>query len=279
LTDDAAVAFEDDYALIDAGDGRRLEGFGARTLDRPAPSATWRRRLPSAWERADLRFERGRGWTETAEPWAIRWHGLTLEMRLTPAGQVGLFPEHAVLWPWFHDVLWDRRGAEILNLFAYTGATTLALAREGARVAHVDASRPAVGWARRNAALSGLTDAPIRWLVDDAAVFVAREVRRGRRYHGVVLDPPSYGHASGGRRAWRLDAGLADLLDRVAALVEPGGFVLLTSHSTGWDAERLADALAATFVAEEITTGDLELPAVSGAVLRLGSFGRVIIAP
>jgi 23S rRNA (cytosine1962-C5)-methyltransferase len=201
-----------------------------------------------------------------------------LELRPTAAGQVGLFPEHAGFWPWFHDRLWDRPGAEILHLFAYTGATTLALAREGARVTHVDASRPSLAWARRNALLSGFADAAIRWIVDDAAAFLAREVRRGRRYHGVVLDPPTYGHGSGGR-SWRLDAGLTGLLDGIARLVEPGGFVLLTTHATGWGEERLVDALAATFRAEEIAAGDLELLAASGAVLRLGSFARVIIAP
>lgn len=267
------------YELLDAGDGRRLERFGERIVDRPAAGAAGPRVDADAWRAVDLRFDRGTGWRgDRTDPWTIEHAGLALELRPTDAGQVGFFPEHAALWPW----LGARVGADdgepdVLNLFAHTGATTLALARAGARVAHLDAARPTVAWARRNAQLSGLEGASVRWLVDDAEAFVAREVRRGRRYAGVVLDPPAYGHGSGGpKRAWRLEEGLDRLLSSVARL-EPR-FVLLTAHSVGWDGEGLADALGATFPRGHETAGPLELRAASGATLPLGAFATVIIA-
>jgi 23S rRNA (cytosine1962-C5)-methyltransferase len=266
----------DDYALVDAGDGRRLERFGSRLVDRPAPAATEPRRLPDAWAGADLKFDRHGGWTGSSlDPWTIAFEGLTLELRPTEAGQVGLFPEHATAWPWLRERVAERPGSEVLHLFAYTGATTLALARAGARVAHVDASRPAIAWARRNAELSGLAQRPIRWLVDDAEPFVAREARRGRRYQGLVLDPPAWGH--GGRRAWRLEDRLAELLDGCARLLDRAAWVLLTAHSVGWGADRLSDALRVAFDARNVESGELRLDAESGAVLSLGAFARVII--
>jgi 23S rRNA (cytosine1962-C5)-methyltransferase len=274
------MAVPDDYELVDAGDGRRLERFGERLVDRPAPGATGPPGLAAAWRDADLRFDRHAGWTGPVEPWQVAVDGLTLELRPTEAGQVGLFPEHRVFWPAFRGALGDRPGAEVLNLFAATGAPTLALVTEGARVTHVDAARSAVAWARRNAELSGLGDRPVRWIVDEAAAYVARERRRDRRYRAVLLDPPSYGHGAG--RAWRLDDDLPDLLAACASLVEPGGWLLVTVHTTGWDADRLAatvdDVVGTRASVGEIEAGDLVLGARSGTSLALGSFARVIIA-
>jgi 23S rRNA (cytosine1962-C5)-methyltransferase len=157
-----------------------------------------------------------------------------------------------------------------LNLFAHTGLATLAAARAGAAVAHVDAARTVVAWARRNAELSHLADRPIRWLVDDAAAFVAREARRGRRYDGIVLDPPSFGHA--GRRRWRLEDELPALLVGCAAVLAGGGFFLLTAHTAGLDGRRLADALRAALPATSarIAAEPSVLEATSGARLELG---------
>lgn len=266
------------YELLDAGDGRRLERFGERIVDRPAAGAAGPRVDADAWRAVDLRFDRGTGWRgDRTDPWTIEHAGLALELRPTDAGQVGFFPEHAALWPWLEARLGPSgEGHGVLNLFAHTGATTLALARAGARVAHLDAARPTVAWARRNAQLSGLEGASVRWLVDDAEAFVAREVRRGRRYDGVVLDPPAYGHGSGApRRSWRLEENLDSLLTSVARL-EPR-FVLLTAHSAGWDAARLVDALRAACPRGLEKAGPLELRAASGATLRLGAFATVII--
>jgi 23S rRNA (cytosine1962-C5)-methyltransferase len=272
------------YELLDAGDGRRLERFGDVVVDRPAPSAAEARRDPAAWSSPDLAFWRGAGWSglHPAEPWTAELSPLTFELRPTESGQVGLFPEQASNWEWLRDrvIRGDgnaaRTGVPILNLFGYTGAATLVLARAGVAVSHVDASRPAVGWARRNASLSGLADRQVRWLVDDAEEFVAREGRRGRRYRGVVLDPPSYGHGAGGR-SWRLEDRLASLLAGSIALT--GGtpdLVLLTAHTPGFGAARLRDELAAALrrPPRDVDAGDLFLDARSGARLMLGAYAR-----
>jgi 23S rRNA (cytosine1962-C5)-methyltransferase len=276
------VGLDDSYELLDAGEGRRLERFGPRVVDRPAPGATGPCRRPEAWKEADLRFERERGWASAGalvEPWTVDTDGLTLELRPTEAGQVGWFPEQAALWPWLRGAVADRPGAEALHLFGYTGATSLVLAREGARVTHVDASRPAVAWARRNAELSGLKEAPMRWIVDDAETFLRREARRGRQYGGIVLDPPSYGHGPAGRR-WELESGIDDLLEACLAVAEPRAFILLTAHTPGWHGARLSAALerASGQPIAGRDAGDLRLEAETGAVLALGSFARLELA-
>ena len=252
-----------DYALLDFGAGRRLDRFGSVIVDRPAPGAADVAVLdPSAWTAAGARFGRAAGaddlagWDSPGDlpaPWDVTIDGLRLELRLTPAGQVGLFPEHAESAAWAADLARQAgsrlgRPPEILNLFAYTGLATLALARAGARVAHVDASRPAVAWARRNAARSGLDTAPIRWIVEDARAFVAREVRRGRRYDGVLLDPPTYGHAPRAGAAWRIETDLADLLAGCASLTGPDpALFVLTAHTAALEAGELRAGIARAF--------------------------------
>lgn len=266
------------HELIDAGDERRLERFGSRIVDRPAPSAIGPRRASLAsWSPADLRFDRETGWTGLDQSaWSVTIDGVVLELRPTEAGQVGLFPEHAAFWPWLRDTLVERPGAEVLNLFASTGATTLALAQAGARLTHVDASRPAIAWARRNAVLSGLDDRPIRWIVDDALAFARREARRGRRYAGLVLDPPSFGHGPGGAR-WKLEDALPDLLAAAAAIATPDAFVLLTAHTTGIDEDDLANALVDAFGTHAtLEVERIDLAATSGAILPLGVAARMI---
>jgi 23S rRNA (cytosine1962-C5)-methyltransferase len=268
----------DDYELLDAGDGARLERFGALVVDRPQGGAEDRRRAPERWADADLRFDRpvgwsGRGIAAAHDCWTVHIDDLELELRPTDAGQVGVFPEHAAMLPWLRDRVARTRATDgeapaVLHLFAYTGLVTLALARVGAAVVHVDAARPAVAWARRNADRNGLGDRPIRWIVDDAPAFVSRERRRGRRYHGVILDPPTYGHGPRGE-AWRLERDLPRLLEDVDRLITPGGFVLLTAHAEEFDPGALG-----RLVAGEPETGELRLIAASGATLRLGAFAR-----
>jgi 23S rRNA (cytosine1962-C5)-methyltransferase len=265
-----------DYALLDVGGAARLERFGPYVVDRPAPGALGERRDPAAWRAAGLRFERDRGWLGPAagsDPWPIVVDGLTVELRPTEAGQLGLFPEHAAMLPWLRD---QAAAATVLNLFAYTGLGTLAMADADASVTHVDAARTAVAWARRNAELSGLTDRPVRWIVDDALTFVEREARRGRRYDGVVLDPPSYGHA-GANRTWRFEEDLPALLDRLRRVLEPGAFALLTAHTPGFDGERLGELLTSGLrrhVARP-DVGELVLDTDDGRQLPLGSFARI----
>jgi 23S rRNA (cytosine1962-C5)-methyltransferase len=273
-----AMTESTDYELLDAGDGRRLERFGGIVVDRPAPAAEEPAHANrGVWTAADLRFDRGRGWNGKAPPdWVTTLDGLNFELHPTESGQVGLFPEQVLGWPWLGDQARDRHRAEVLHLFAHTGATTLVLAREGARVTHVDASRPSLAWARRNAEMSGLSDRPIRWVVDDALAYTRREARRGRRYAGIVLDPPSFGHGPGGRR-WELEDSLPELLGACAEVAAADAFVLLTAHTIGLDADALADALWAAFGVPKATeTGELALEAASGAVLRLGQAARII---
>ncbi len=265
----------DGYELIDAGAGRRLEQFGVHVVDRPFPGADGHRRAPDRWHEADLTFERDTGWDgeglATARVgWVVDIEGFRLETHPTETGQVGLFPEHAATLPWLRERIDEStERPDVLNLFAYTGLSTLALARAGAAVVHLDAARPAVDWARRNAARNGLEDRPIRWLVDDARVFVAREGRRGRRYHGAVLDPPTYGHGTSGT-AWRLARDLEPLLDDVRRLLAPGAFILLTAHSTDLDPARLGG-----YLGDAAEVGDLAITATSGARLRLGAYARL----
>jgi len=209
--------------------------------------------------------------------WTTTFEGLSMELRPTPAGQVGLFPEHAAVARWAAgeaEAIGRARGtpASVLNLFAYTGLASLALARAGARVVHVDASRPAVAWARRNAALAGLADRPVRWLVEDAARFVARETRRARLYDGVVLDPPTYGHGPGGG-AWRLADDLEPLLAAIMPLLAPERwFVACTSHTTAMQPNELASIVGGALgrSAGGPRVLELALDAESGARLAAG---------
>lgn len=299
-----------DHELIDAGDGRRLDRFGTRLVDRPAPGATLPRLDPGAWGRADVRFTPG-GWfagpglhsprIEGPDPWPITMGPLVFDLQLSPSGGVGVFPEHALGLPWVAaqaastsawlaatvkgGVTVGADGAataaepvRILNLFAHTGLVTLALAADGAAVTHLDASRPAVAQARRNAVRSGLANRPIRWIVDDAITFTRREARRRRTYHGIVVDPPAYGHA--GTHTWQLGDRLGELLEAIAQVLDPArGFVLLTAHSTGVGAEALRASLGAALArpARQVESGSLALTAKSGARLESGAFARTVI--
>lgn len=267
-----------DLELLDCGGGRRLERFGPVLVDRPAPAADWLPRLPPAeWRRATLRWGKG-AWVGDAprDPWPVRSNGMVLECRPAAGGQLGVFPEHAATWAWLDRAVRAAaervgRAPEVLSLFGYTGGATLACARAGARVAHVDASRPAVAWARRNALLSGLDGAPVRWLVDDARAFVRRERRRGHRYDGLVVDPPSYGHGTG---AWHIEEHLEALLADLAALTGPRpAFVLLSAHTPGYDGDRLA-ALVREHLGSAATGEPLVLVSRAGSRLPLGAWAR-----
>jgi 23S rRNA (cytosine1962-C5)-methyltransferase len=267
-----------DLELLDCGDGRRLERFGSVIVDRPAPGATQPRRLPEAeWARPALRWAKG-AWVRgaAADPWPVRVGGLTLECRPAAGGQVGVFPEHAATWGWMDEAVRTAagalgRGPEVLSLFAYTGGASLACARAGARVTHVDASRPAVAWSRENAALSGLADAPVRWIPEDARAYVRRERRRGRHYDGIVLDPPSYGHGSG---TWQIEEDLPALLDDLAALCGPRpSFFVLSAHTPGYDGDRLA-AMVREHIGVGADGGPLALESRSGNRLELGAWAR-----
>jgi 23S rRNA (cytosine1962-C5)-methyltransferase len=228
------------YALVDSGGGRKLERFGGVLLDRPAPQAIWEPRPDAPWKEARARFDRREGgngdWTSRRgglpDPWSAAFAGGEFEIRLTGFGNVGLFPEHAVHFGWLAERLAGAREPEVLNLFAYTGAASLACAGAGAKVTHVDAARQVNGWARRNLERSAVAEGAVRFLADDAVKLVLRELRRGRRYRGVIADPPSFGRGPGGE-VWKLEEHLPGLVARCLELIDEGGFLLLSAHSPG----------------------------------------------
>jgi 23S rRNA (cytosine1962-C5)-methyltransferase len=308
-----STSVEQGYELIDAGQGRRLERFGSHVIDRPAPGADFPAGAPERWAEADLSWDRDGGWLRetpgagdgdhagrpvpadasatppgaagarepSIDPWTMAVDGLALELRATASGGVGLYPEHRINLPWLVARIGERVGRDeaprVLNLFAHTGLVTLAAARAGAAVTHVDAARGVVAWARRNAELSALADGPIRWIVDDAAAFVAREARRGRRYDGIVLDPPSFGHARG--RRWRLADQLPELLGACRAVAGDDAFLLMTAHTAGLDPADLAAAVHAAFPSRSARANGLalalDLRADSGITLELGCAVRL----
>ncbi len=264
------------YALLDSGGEKKLERFGKYTLIRPAPQAVWPPKKASLWEAATGQFERQgdtKWWGETLPPsWEVAFHALKLKLALTDFGHVGLFPEHAYHWKWMESTL--KRPAHILHLFAYTGATTLALARCGHRVCHLDASQKTVAWARENAQLSHLEQAPIRWIVDDALRFVRREQKRGVRYDAIVLDPPSFGRGNRGQ-VFKIEKDLFVLLTLCAAvLAEKAAFVLLTAHTPGFTPIVLKELLARTLPAGKVTAGEMWLEAKEEGLLPSGAFAR-----
>ncbi len=220
-----------DYALIDSGAGRKLERFGEITVDRPEPQALWTPRLPRrTWEEAHAVFageddeEKGRWRTlrPVPESWPVKLREVTMLCRLASFRHLGLFPEQLPHWEWMLARLREVKGEppRVLNLFAYTGAGSLLAAAAGAQVTHVDASKKAIAWAKENQAESKLGSAPIRWILEDAPKFVAREVRRGKTYHVLLIDPPKFGRGPEGE-VWDLFTGLAPLMKDCARLLVP----------------------------------------------------------
>jgi len=251
-------------------------------LDRPSAAADSPQfEHPEAWNQVTARYARTgptRGkWSSTGrlpEPWHVHHEDCTLELRLTPFGHVGLFPEQAVNWDWLSQIqAASREPLRLLNLFAYTGGATLAAAKSGAQVTHVDAARNVVAWARRNAALSGLSKYPIRWITEDAATFTRRELRRGNHYHGLVLDPPSYGHGPKGQ-VWKIGNDLQPLLETCAALIAPDPrLVCLTAHTEGLSLGCLRNLLARTCIprnSRPIDTAAMALVTADGRRLPNG---------
>lgn len=231
-----------DYCLIDTSKGERLERWGDITLIRPDPQIIWENPAPATeWSTAHAKYNRsntgGGSWDyrkKFNESWTIKYGDLTFMVKPTGFKHTGLFPEQAVNWD-YCDKLIRGAGREInvLNLFAYTGGATIACANAGARVCHLDAVKGMVDWAKENARLSGLSDKPIRWIVDDAMKFLGREIRRGNKYDGIILDPPSYGRGTNGEM-WKLEDCIYELMQRcTAVLSDKPLFVLLNSYTTG----------------------------------------------
>lgn len=231
-----------DYSLIDTSAGKRLERWGDIILVRPDPQIIWENPSPSPlWHNADAVYERsssgGGSWSynkKLPEGWTIGYNGLVFKVKPTGFKHTGIFPEQAVNWDLCAELIKGAgRQINALNLFAYTGGATLQCAKAGAKVCHLDAVKGMVEWARENAALSGLSDRPIRWIVDDAMKFLRREIKRGNRYDGIILDPPSYGRGTNGEM-WKIEDCIYELMQMcTAVLSDKPLFLLLNSYTTG----------------------------------------------
>ncbi|TWT47284.1 class I SAM-dependent methyltransferase [Botrimarina hoheduenensis] len=284
-----------DYELIDFGTdglgrGRRLERFGTLVLDRPCPAADGvTKQRPDAWAAAVARYDGARATDGVWKPAPKKWapaaacrvpigQGLTLGLTPTPAGQIGIFPEQFINWRWMYDRL-NRyeRPLRVLNLFGYTGGSTLAAAAAGAQVTHVDASKPSVQLARDNAERSGMAAAPIRWIVEDAAAYCQRELKRASFYDAVILDPPSYGHGPKGE-AWRLERDLPRLLELCRDLTAASRCLFLaTCHTPGIGPAELSAYLSDAIVGDcsaPPASGRLWLSTPEGRRLESGVFAR-----
>ncbi len=268
--------FFEDYELLDSGNGRKLERFGARVLDRPDPQALWEPRVPAEWEAADLRFVResdrgglwerpGRSFTSSTgleAQWPVAFGEARFLIRPTPFKHVGLFPEQASNWVWTAQRIeaLARNGPRprVLNLFGYTGAGSVLAAQSGAEVTHIDASRSSLAWMRENLESSGLASDAIRIVLEDALRFVRREVRRGSRYAGLLIDPPHYGRGPKGEK-WRFEMDIAPLIREAGQLLAEESFLVLSTYAIGFSPLSL-HGLLSELDGGEVRTGELALP-------------------
>lgn len=239
-------AFQD-YALLDSGFEQKLERYGPYTIVRPEGQALWQPRLPEeTWNDADAiftgvddedasgrwKFQNRLSNAKQEDAWTLGFHDIKFHARFTAFRHMGFFPEQAAHWAWFDGLIRKAgRPVNVLNLFGYTGVASLIAAKAGASVTHIDASKKAIGWARENQSLSGLGDAPIRWICEDAVKFVEREARRGKTYDGIIMDPPKYGRGPKGE-VWQFFEGLSDLLHNTRAILSDGPlFFILSSYA------------------------------------------------
>ncbi len=277
----------DEYRLVDSGNGRKLERFGEMTLIRPEEQAIWAPRLADdEWQNASATFtgaseEEGAGrWRRApgvGDSWICRHGSLRFECRFTSFRHVGVFPEQDAHWQVMRAHLDRSNGPQVLNLFGYTGLASLVAAASGAEVTHVDASKKAIAWARENQDLSGLNDRPIRWICDDAMKFAAREVRRGRRYQCLLLDPPKYGRGPK-NEIWQLFEDLPKMVELARQLVDPdNGLILLTTYairSSFLMLEELCRDQLVGAIGGHLDSGELVLAGDDGRRLSTSLFAR-----
>ena len=277
-----------DYELLDCGDGEKLERWNKQILVRPDPQAIWEApRRNSAWNHPDARYLRsntgGGHWErkKLPEQWQVRYKELTFNVKPMNFKHTGLFPEQAVNWDFAMDQIRRAgRPIRVLNLFAYTGAATIACAAAGASVCHVDAAKGMVAWAKDNARASHLEDAPIRWIVDDCAKFVEREIRRGKRYDAIIMDPPSYGRGPSGE-VWKLEQNLFPFVKLCAGVLSDDPlFIVLNSYTTGLAPSVLGyilNLLVSEKYGGRTECAELGLPVTeTGMALPCGATGRWI---
>ncbi len=232
---------QNEYLLIDSGDGEKLERVGNFTLIRSSPGSVYPKSKPELWNQYDARYiknETGSGsWSfvkKIPESFSVYFSGMQFKIKLTPFGHIGLFPEQEQNWDRIRILSKKKQNLEVLNLFAYSGASTIACLQSGMNVCHVDASKGMVEWARENAVLNQISDKPVRWIVEDVLKFVRREVKRGKSYQGFILDPPTFGRGSKGE-VWKIEEDLPALLDELMILCNSSpDFVILSCHSQGF---------------------------------------------
>lgn len=279
-----------DYELIDCGDFEKLERFGDITLIRPEPQAVWAKQLPaSEWQKLhDIKFK-GRSatsgeWVKKNPKTPDRWHisyqneqvSIKLRLGLTSFKHVGVFPEQAVNWDYISDTIskFKTPHPKVLNLFAYTGGASIVAKAAGADTTHVDSIKQVVTWANENQELSNVKD--IRWVVEDALKFVKREIKRGKKYNGIILDPPSYGHGPNGEK-WKLEDHILEMMQEVSQLLdEEEHFLILNSYSLGFSSVIVENLLKGSLKSSNnLEIGELYLQAKAGNKLPLGVFGKV----
>ena len=276
-----------DYEILDCSEGEKLERWGDKILVRPDPQSVWKtsKDIPQ-WRRADARYNRsksgGGSWQcyrRLPDMWTVSYKNLTFGIKPMGFKHTGLFPEQAANWDWFSELISAKREeVSVLNLFAYTGGATVAAAAAGARVCHVDAARGMVAWAKENAALSGLSDRPIRYIVDDVKKFAQREIRRGHKYDGIIMDPPSYGRGPGGE-VWKIENEIFDLIELCTELLSDQAlFFLVNSYTTGLSGSVMDNILKLTVQKRfggEIRSDEVGLPVMTrGLVLPCGYSAR-----
>lgn len=275
-----------DYEVLATSGGEKLERWGDYFLVRPDPQVLWDTpHTHPAWKKKNGHYHRsskgGGEWEfrNLPQEWSIQYNDLTFRLKPFSFKHTGLFPEQAVNWDWFSSIIKESdRPLKVLNLFAYTGGATLAAAKAGAAVTHVDASKGMVQWAKENAVASGLQDAPIRWLVDDCVKFVEREIRRGNHYDGIIMDPPSYGRGPKGE-IWKIEESIFPFIQLVSKLLnEDSRFLLINSYTTGLQPAVLSymiqTAIVPTF-GGFVTSEEIGLPVQEdGLILPCGASGR-----
>jgi len=270
---------KDDYELIDSGEGQKLERFGAYTLSRPCSQAVWKKSCPHAvWEAADATFTRidDKRWQtkgKLPDSWTITTSGITFKLSCTDFGHLGIFAEQRPFWDWIRTHIQEaKRPISLLNLFAYSGGSTLAAAQAGAEVCHLDASKGMVAWARENAALNSLQNAPIRWIVEDVQKFITREVRRGKKYDALVFDPPTFGRGAQGE-LFKIEEHIIPLLETLKALLSPKPlFILFSCHTPGFTPLVLKNLLLQQF-GGRVELGEMALEN-SSYPIPSGSYAR-----
>lgn len=289
-----------EFALLDSGDGMKLERYGSVVLARPDPQALWKKRLSEKeWQSADASFvkdknnkEEERGtWVYTRkgieDGWKISFADLVFNIRPTPFKHTGIFPEQFANWKWATQIVEEtkkkdpERKIKVLNLFGYTGGATVALLKAGAEVTHVDASKAAITWANSNAESTGVIDKPVRWILDDAYGFVKRELRRGNTYDAIVMDPPAFGRGAKGE-VWRIEEQLIPFLDDVLQLLSPQPlFVILNGYAAGYspttyenNMNQLVQKYGGTLESGELGIEEEVRPGVPARILPCGIVSR-----